>query len=246
MAFAEQDHYMPSHQPTMSDSCPLVNIIREKHPGCLNTVVGIVDSSKKPLVKGLHSSEYPQLAQALAYVAFRTDGQYVDIGNMARQVRVPIERLRKDVKRISDRLGISSVAPVEATDIADEADQADASGDILAFKKAMVTVLRLYNVASASQVRGINSWCTKLFKAALLAEDVDVINAPSKHSTTAALSLYFQQETNLIGVTKKRKRNVDGKSSDVLQCFVASLTKHATARKVALALRKHISGVGTE
>ena len=243
VAFSEHDNYKPMPRPTLSDSCPLVGILREKHPGCLNTAVAIVNAAEKPLTKGLHSAEYPQLAQALAYISFRADKQRVDICDLAHQVRVPIERLRKDINRLSDRLGMASVSHVDQN-TKEDVDDVDASGDVSAFKQEVIAVLRPWNLASASQVRSINCWCSALFQAALRAGDVEVINAPSKYSAKAALSLYCQTEDNVFGVTKKRKRG--GDDDDVPHCFMASLTKHASSRKVAMGLRRHINGVVTK
>ena len=246
VAFSEHDHYKPTQRSTLSDSCPLVGILREKHPGCLNSAIGIVNAAEKPLTKGLHSSEYSQLAQALAYISFRADKQHVDICDLAHQVRVPVERLRKDIKRLSCRLGIASLSHAEGRDAEDNSDDVDASGDISAFKQALIAVLCPWNLASASQVRDINRWCSELFQSALLAGDVEIINAPSKYSAKAALSLYCQQEDNVFGVTRKRKRGGSDDGDHVPHFFVASLTKHTSTRKVEMGLRRHINGVVTK
>lgn len=243
-AFSEQDNYKRTRRSTTSDSCPLINIVREKQPGCINTAISIVDAAKCSLVKGICVSEHGRFAQALAYISFRMDGQCVNICDLASQIRVPIERLRKDVKRLSSRLGIVSASPVVANDIQEDVDNADINGDIAAFKTAVVGVLRPWNIASPAVMREINSWCTRAFQCAMSADDVDVINAPPKHSAEAALSIYCQQENNHLGVTNKRKR--DGNSSDATMCFVESLTKHASARKAAKGIRKHLIGAETK
>ena len=251
-AFSEQDNYAYKPPRNSSDSCPLINIVREKHPGCLNTAANLVNAVKDPPAKGMPVSEHTNLAQALAYIAFRVDGQSVTILDMAYQVNVPIERLRKDVKRMSERLGIASVSSVTVKDARDEEDDDDANGDVAAFKQSMLDVLRPLNLR-ASKVRVINVWCTTLFRVALAADDIDVINAPPKHTAGAILSIYSRQPVNPFGISHKRKRGDskdDGGASNAMSTFVAELTRHPSARKVAAGMRKHIgksiTGAGSQ
>jgi hypothetical protein len=238
VAFSEHDNYKHSRRCAMSDSCPLISILREKQPGCINTAIGIINSADASLLKGTCASEHPRFAQALAYIAFRVDGQRVNIADLASQVRVPIERLRKDIKRLSRRLGIASTSLVNANDI-DGSDDGDTSGDVAVFKQALIGVLRQCNLVDPTKVRQVNSWCTQLFRRALRAKDIDVINAPPKHAAEAALSIYCRRANNALGVTNKRKRDDNG--GDAVRRFVASLTRHASARKAVASMNLLLS-----
>ena len=121
-SYSELDNYGPPPR-AAADKCPLIDIIVEKHPGCVTVARSLVSSMEEPLAKGLMSNEHPRFAQALAYIAYRTDGHSANICDLARQVNAPVERLRKDIKRLSDRLGIaSSVSPLMASDSDDHLD----------------------------------------------------------------------------------------------------------------------------
>ena len=243
VAYSEKDNYSDRDHPRKPKNArALIDILEEIHPGCVNSAIGVVNASKDPnILKGVPTSEHDRLAQALAYVAYRMDGQPANIADLASQVCVPVERLRKDINRLSSKLGIDSVSPTTLRDIQDDEDELDASGDVAEFKRALIGVVKPWAslaVANAARVRDINAWCSNLFRAAMAAGDVQVTNSPPRCAAEAALAIYCKMPGNALGWTMKRPRDA---GDDPMRKFVSSLTKHATSRRVASCLHKHVT-----
>lgn len=231
VAYSEAENYTPKQASGVDVGCPLIKCLKNRHPGCVTSALNLLGGRVTSLSAGIHSAEMPRYAQALAYIAYKVDGHQVKISDLAGQINVPVERMRKDVNRLSQRLGIASTCPV--TGNAD--DDADDDVDLVAFKRALIDLIRPWHVATASDTRAINGWCTALFSKATGAGDTTIVNAPPRNVAIAALSLYCRQDHSVFGGLK-RKRGAD----DVCE-LVTKLARHSSVRKLVASLRVNIN-----
>lgn len=241
IAHSESDNYRPVPHARQAETCPLVNILQERHPGCLNVATSLVNSMKGniTLAKGIQSRDRPRYAQALAYIAYKEDGQNVKLCDMARQIRVPVERMRKDIKKLAQRLKISEPGAAYPMDAKDCIEEEEMSEDVSQFKKSLLSIVRPWGEISAKDLRKINAWCTNVFESAIQSRNMEVLNAPPSNVAKAALSMYGERELRAPG---KRKRDQMGGSDDGA-CSVGAydqmvkLARVPPVRKLLVAMR---------
>ena len=109
-----------------------------------------------------------------------------------------------------------------------------------------MTCLRPWNLLSASDLRVVNKWCTALFKTALQAKDIDVVNAPPQHQAEAALALYVRAPGNRFGITPEdlqsmRKRKRGGVGGSAAMTLASSIGKHPSSRRAMTAMGVYVS-----
>lgn len=161
-----------------SRSSPLKRL-REWHPACERTAERLASALPESYERGMSKPERMRHTQALAYLAYRDDGQTgVTISSLAAQVRVPEERLSKDVKRLSTALGVRGWSVPE--------DDCDVS----AFSRAILGRLKPGHLKRGCSVRGVHRWCRDVFRSAVGSGEVELANAAPKHQADAALAAY--------------------------------------------------------
>ena len=236
--FVEHESAIPVLSNNFSDSCPLIEKIQTRHPACLDTAKRLVDRCDQPVSKHVHAGDHIRMAQALAYIAYRIAEQAVTRVELASQCDVPVERLSKDIKKLSQRLGIVTLAPVLAREIEGE-DPEEMPEDLKALKSALISQLNKSFLKIKVSVRCINEWCSDLFLLALDAKDTAVINIAPRLQAAALLSLYCQHvqcpfnDEFVSGLPCKRDRQGN---IDTVQAVCTHLTKNVGAKRAAQAL----------
>jgi ribosomal protein L37AE/L43A len=205
--------------------------IREWHPACERAATNFARDLTAEYVKGMSKGDRVRHTQALAYLAYRDDGQTtVTIARLAAQVRVPEERLSKDVKAIADRLGIRGW----------QADNDEEDDDV--FARAMLTILKPGFLMRGHKVPLINRWCRNLFARSVRSGEVELANLSPVHQANAAAAVYCECVGSPFaeGVFGPPKRGRDGRLEGSAATAVRALTRNATAKRAADSLRKHV------
>jgi len=205
--------------------------LQERHPACARAAESLARTLPADFTKGMSSSDRIRHSQALAYLAYRDDSQAsVSPAQLASEIRVPEERLSKDVKAIASKLGIRGWR----SEVDDEDEQV--------FARAMLGILKPGRMVKGRTVRQVNRWCRDLFLRATSAGEVDLANMAPKYQADGALAVYCEVEGSPLNVGSfgppKRLRCGDVESES--RIAVRALTKNATAARAAASMRKYV------
>lgn len=206
--------------------------IREWHPACERTAIAFARKLDPQYTKGMTAAERLRHTQTLAYLAYRDDGQTnVTVGQLAAQIRIPEERLSKDVKAVSASLGIRGWAAEDNDD-----DEEDA-----AFARTVLASLKSGHLSRTVSIKSVNKWCRDLFARAVRAGEVHFANLPPRHQADAVLAVYCEKMgcPFVDGAFGPPKRARDGSVESAVATAVRSLTKSVPARKAADSIRKY-------
>lgn len=207
--------------------------IREWHPACERAAIAFARELDPQFTKGMSAAERLRHTQVLAYLAYRDDAQTsVTIARLAAQIHVPAERLSKDVKAVSARLGIRGWAAEDH----EEDDDAE-------FARAVLATLKPGYVIRGVTVRTVTKWCRDLFKRALSAGEVQFANMPPRHQADAVLAVYCESVAYpfVNGTFGPPKRARTGAVESEVATAVRALTRSAPARRAMDSLRKYVT-----
>jgi hypothetical protein len=165
--------------------------------------------------------------QALAYLAYRADGQNVPMSKLAGDILVPKERLSKDVKAIEARLGLCGFIV------------ADTDAD--AFASVLPTMIMSHSLCDGVRVVDVTRWCRSIFDRAAASGNAEFLNAAPRNQAMAALVLYcervgtpFTEEYMNAYVGSKRKR-CDGNTTAAM---ISAMSKTKSIRSAVRVLRE--------
>ena len=220
-----------------------VRRVREMHPGCAESALEFARKLPPAYVRGMTAPERVRHSQALAYLAYRDAGQTrITVARLATQIRVPEERLSKDVRALADALGIRGWTGWDDGSGAC-VGETDESGDVTAFSRAVLGVLKPGVLARGRTVRAVHSWCRDVFRRAISAGEVELANLAPKHQADAAIAVYCRARGSPFapGVYGPPKRDRRGVPESETATALRALTRVASARKAADALGRHVS-----
>ena len=218
----------------VTNSSP-VRRIREWHPACERAATSLARRIAPEFMKGMSGVDRVRHTQALAYLAYRDDNQTnVTIAQLAAQIRVPEEKLSKDVKAVAAHLGITGFRSADAEEDDDGADDAE-------FSRAVLGLVKPGRLAKGANVRTVNRWCRDMRTRAADAGEVELVNLAPRHQADAAIALFCENcgSPFVDGAFGPPKRARNGTEENRDATAVRTLLKNATARKAAGILRKY-------
>lgn len=206
--------------------------VRDMHPACERGASELAKRLPPGFTKGMSANERARHSQALAYLVYRDDGcTRVTVAALAAQIRVPEERLSKDVRKLAGQLGIRGWN--------DDFDDDDA--DVAAFSRAVLGVVRRGALRREHTVRGVHRWCRNIFAKAIAAGDVELANQAPKHQADGAVAAYCRTVGTpfVDGAYGPPTRARTGPETEAATA-VRYLLRAPSARKAAASLQRHV------
>ena len=202
-SFSCADRYR-APKPDPIERCELVEMVRSRHPACHATALHL--RKRLPRDLRISKSEMPRYAQALAWLAYREDGQQVKMADLAGQIQVPAERLSKDIRRLSQSIAqdkpdgthhnaqkVDVAEPAEEDTVSKPACLPEDSEDLKYFTHATLSLLNPSLLTQGVSVRTVNVWSRRIFVKCLLEGRVEVLNVAPRHQAAAAVAAYCSQ-----------------------------------------------------
>ena len=189
-----------SAKPVASVRCTCLRRLREWHPACESVATRLVDDLGEGFTRNMSEMDQKRHTQALAYLAYRADGQSVTMAHLAADILVPEERLSKDVKSIESKLGLCGFVVAET--------------DADAFAAVLPSLVRQDALREGTRINDVTRWCHSLFKRSADKGDVGFLNTSPRNQALAALVVYCERKgtpfsTSYMNAYVGSKRNRD-------------------------------------
>lgn len=212
--------------------CPALRRVREWHAGCDRTATRIARDLTEAYTKGMSLADQTRHSQALAYLAYRTDGQSVALAELAAEIRVPEERLSKDVKAIEAQLGTRGF-------------EFEVDGAV-EFSAAVLSLVHGGVVKAGTKIQEVTRWCKSLYCRAARSQDVAFDNLAPKHQAAAAVALYCKHRGSpFLPPAEAVERGLDTlDEAKILKMTIASIARLPTSKRAMALLAKHLESEG--